>query len=473
MTPTKTAEVRRVDKGPAFGVRHIQVIFMFFLYLFMYGTRYSFSVALVAMTQRTTPNPEIQIYNWTNTGILLSTFFWGYVIPQIPIGILGTKFGTKYFLLAAVFMNSMASLWIPTMAEKVGIEGVAVCRVIQGFAQGLVIPSVHGLLGKWAPTNERSSLYGITVVGSILGTIAGLSSTGFICASWAGWPLSFYILPSLSMVWIVLYYFYGAGCPADHSSITAAEKAYIENSLHSQNMRNVAIPFRAIFTSVPFLATVFMFLCSGWGFAIFFTELPIYMNKVMHFDIRSNGVLSSLPHVCNMCVGMTIAVVSDKMISKNYLSVGATRKIMSSAGSIGCAILLFILAFMPTTYRALSVVVLMLAASFRSLNGAGFNINHLDLAPNFGSTLMGLTNTAGELLSLATPIAIQFMVPDESNQYLWRRVFFTAVGLYLFSTLIFVIFASGERQWWNYIEKVPEDEEQPITGRTIEEERLS
>uniref|UniRef100_A0A6P7GWV7 Inorganic phosphate cotransporter n=1 Tax=Diabrotica virgifera virgifera TaxID=50390 RepID=A0A6P7GWV7_DIAVI len=119
------------------------------------------------MTQQNSPNPDVPIYNWTNTNILLSTFFWGYVVPQLPTGILSTKIGGKYIILIAMFMNSFASLLIPTVAIKIGIEGVAVCRVIQGLSQGVIVPSVHGLLGCWAPTHERTRMYGILVAGTV------------------------------------------------------------------------------------------------------------------------------------------------------------------------------------------------------------------------------------------------------------------------------------------------------------------
>ncbi|CAG9830546.1 unnamed protein product [Diabrotica balteata] len=458
-TALKHNKSTEIDKGPAFGIRHVQVVFLFCLAIIVYGTRFGFSVSLVAMTQQNSPNPDVPVYNWTNKNILLSTFFWGYVVPQLPTGILSTKFGSKYILLTAMFMNSFASILIPTMASKIGIEGVAVCRVIQGLSQGVIVPSVHGLLGCWAPTNERTRMYGTVVAGYTIGIITGLTSTGFMCASWTGWPLSFYVLPSFGLAWVVLYYFFGAAKPALHSMITPAERNYIEQSLNTQNMGNIRIPFKSILTSVPFLSTITMALCSGWGFCIFTTELPIYMNKVMRFDIRSNGILSSLPHICTLLTGTLAAFFADYLISRNYLSVGATRKIMSSIGSLGCSVLLLIVAYMPTSYRALVVVIITVAASVRSLNTAGFNVNHLDLAPNFGSTLMGMTNTGSEMFSLITPIAIQYIVYNEEDQYLWRIVFLTAVGFYIFSTIIFVTFGSGERQRWNYVQKIDQEED--------------
>lgn len=35
---------------------------------------------------------------------------------------------------------------------------VCACRILMGLTQGLLYPSIHGVLGYWAPTNERSRL---------------------------------------------------------------------------------------------------------------------------------------------------------------------------------------------------------------------------------------------------------------------------------------------------------------------------
>uniref|UniRef100_A0A6P7F7A5 Inorganic phosphate cotransporter n=1 Tax=Diabrotica virgifera virgifera TaxID=50390 RepID=A0A6P7F7A5_DIAVI len=424
-----------IDKGPTFGIRHLQVVFLFCLAIIVYGTRFGFSVSLVAMTQQNSPNPDVPIYNWTNTNILLSTFFWGYVVPQLPTGILSTKQILPIYNLSIEEISRELNLKMETKALK---------------------------------DNKSTEID----KGYTIGIITGLTSTGFMCASWTGWPLSFYVLPSFGLAWVVLYYFFGAAKPSLHSMISVAERNYIEQSLNTQNIGNICIPFKSILTSVPFLSTITMALCSGWGFCIFTTELPIYMNKVMRFDIRSNGILSSLPHICTLLSGTFAAFFADYLISRNYLSVGATRKIMSSIGSLGCSVLLLIVAYMPTGNRALVVVIITVAAAVRSLNTAGFNVNHLDLAPNFGSTLMGMTNTGSELFSLITPIAIQYIVYNEEDQHLWRIVFLTAVGFYIFSTIIFVTFGSGERQRWNYVQKIDQEEDSRYYIETGDREKI-
>lgn len=49
-----------------------------------------------------------------------------------------------------------------------GWQAVCACRVVQGLAQGFTYPSIHHLIGKWIPVEEKSSLGTIIYAGTYL-----------------------------------------------------------------------------------------------------------------------------------------------------------------------------------------------------------------------------------------------------------------------------------------------------------------
>lgn len=97
--------------------------------------------------------------------MILSSFFWGYVIPQIGAGQLAEAYGPKYFLLVAMACNGLFSIFIPIFAAWYGEWGVMVCRIGQGLSQGFFFPSAHALIGKWAPPTERSRIGSLVYAG--------------------------------------------------------------------------------------------------------------------------------------------------------------------------------------------------------------------------------------------------------------------------------------------------------------------
>ncbi|XP_063536013.1 putative inorganic phosphate cotransporter [Cydia strobilella] len=140
----------------ALGIRHVQCVMLFFAILLAYGMRVNMSMAIVAMTDSSMENT----FDWNMQiqSVILSSFFWGYVILQVPGGLLADKVGGSLLINISVGANSIISLILPTAAVYGGWYAVCACRVLQGLAQGLIYPSMHNLIGKWVPLEEKSRL---------------------------------------------------------------------------------------------------------------------------------------------------------------------------------------------------------------------------------------------------------------------------------------------------------------------------
>ncbi|CAG9786480.1 unnamed protein product [Diatraea saccharalis] len=106
------------------------------------------------------PSEYALSFEWSSQrqGVILSSFFWGYVILQIPGGELAAKFGSKLLIIICIAVNSAISILIPVSAGLGGWQLVCACRVLQGLSQGFLYPSMHNIIGKWIPLQEKSSL---------------------------------------------------------------------------------------------------------------------------------------------------------------------------------------------------------------------------------------------------------------------------------------------------------------------------
>jgi MFS family permease len=80
---------------------------------------------------------SLQEYEWDPTvkANVLTSFFWGYVITQVPAGQLAQRIGPKILLTGSLLTCSVFTILMPLAAE-IGDWGL-VCgsRVIQGLAQ--------------------------------------------------------------------------------------------------------------------------------------------------------------------------------------------------------------------------------------------------------------------------------------------------------------------------------------------------
>lgn len=74
------------------------------------------------------------VWDSTKQGYLLSSFFYGYVLTQIPFGILAKRYGSKYFLGVGMLINSLFGLLVP-MSARFGYYYLMGVRFIQGLGE--------------------------------------------------------------------------------------------------------------------------------------------------------------------------------------------------------------------------------------------------------------------------------------------------------------------------------------------------
>lgn len=166
-------------------------------------------------------SPDIQ-------GLVLASFFWGYLITEIPGGWLSMRFGSKVVILVGVGISSVATLLMP-----IGAKGhyaiLIVLRVIAGLAQGVMWPAMASLWTQWTPPAERSKLIGFGNSGSQAGSVVALPLGGFLCVNGfdGGWGSIFYIFGIAGIVWCVAWFILSSDSPATNRFINENEKQYI------------------------------------------------------------------------------------------------------------------------------------------------------------------------------------------------------------------------------------------------------
>lgn len=150
-------------------------------------------------------------------------------------------------------------------------------------------------------------------------------------------------------------------------------------------------PWRAILTSVPMIALIFAQIGHNWGLFIVITDLPKYMNDVLRFSIKKNGLYTSLPYLFMWIVGISTGFLSDYLIKRNRLSITVSRKLFTSIAAIGPAIFI-ILASYAGCNRGLVVAMFTLGMGFMGTFYSGIKANAIDLAPNYAGIIMALVS---------------------------------------------------------------------------------
>lgn len=74
-----------------------------------------------------------------------------------------------------------------------------------------------------------------------------------------------------------------------------------------------------------------------------------------------------------------------------------------------------LIALSYTTNTTLAVLLLTIAVGLNAGAGVGYLVNHIDLSPNFAGTLMGITNSIANILSLLAPLVAGAIVNGKGH----------------------------------------------------------
>ncbi|XP_037956223.1 putative inorganic phosphate cotransporter [Teleopsis dalmanni] len=439
-----------LNKPNAIGVRHLQALLMFLGIVFGYFLRVNMSAAIVPMTQPTAGAPY---YDWdpSTKSLILSSFFWGYVVAQLPSGLLAKRFGAKIVLAIATGIAAIITIFHPLAVNNGDWQLLCTLRVFVGLTQGVVYPCLHTLLAKWAPRTERGFLTTSVYSGAQFGTAIILATSGVIFDSEAlGWPGIFYISGGIALAWSVLFLYFGADTPAASKSISIAEREYIESLTGSGTDSQVlAVPWKSLFTSLPFYGLIAAHCGFTWGFYTLLTEMPTYMSSVLHLDVKANALLSALPYFVMWVLCLIVSPTSDWLINRNILNITVARKLFNTIGQWVPMLCLIGVAYMTEEEKTLAIALLTIGVGFNAASFCGYLVNHMDLSPNFAGPMMGVTNGFSNLMSICAPLVVGAIVENEEDPNEWRIVFFITAGVYLLCNSLFLIFGKATVQPWN------------------------
>jgi len=184
-----------VFAGPKWGIRHLQVLFLFTCATLVVAQRFNMSVAIVAFTNANSSNPNYPEYKLTEQqkSYTISSPFWGSCCTQMMSGYLSSRFGAKMLLLAIMLLTALLSIATPIALAWGGWQLLFCVRFVQGLFMGGMWPCLYTHLAKWCPKKEANRLGGVMTTGLDCGTIIGFALSGVLSASPLGWPSTFYV----------------------------------------------------------------------------------------------------------------------------------------------------------------------------------------------------------------------------------------------------------------------------------------
>ncbi|XP_076471206.1 vesicular glutamate transporter 1-like [Babylonia areolata] len=447
------------------GRRHQLAVLSSVGFLLSFGIRCNLGVAVLDMTSNTTRDRDGDDvirrnetsgeaeFSWTpeTIGMVDSSFFWGYILTQVPGGYLASRLPATRLFGLAIGLSSCLNLLLPG-AARVHYIMVITVRVLQGLVEGVTYPACHGMWRHWAPPLERSQLATISFCGSYAGAVLGMPLSA-VCTRYLGWQSGFYVFGVMGITWSVTWWLCSWERPATHPYISEEERDYIQSAIRENTSLvnyEATTPWLAFFTSLPVYAIMVANFCRSWTFYLLIISQPAYLEDAFGFNIDASGTLSALPHLV-MSVVVPLGGQLADFLRRHVLSTTTVRKIFNCGGFGLEAVFLLGVGFARDIVT--SMVCLTIAVGFSGFAISGFNVNHLDLAPRYASILMGVSNSVGTVSGMLCPLVVTAITRGSRHRpHLaadrWQTVFLVASLIHFAGVIFYALFASGEKQPW-------------------------
>lgn len=151
-------------------------------------------------------------------------------------------------------------------------------------------------------------------------------------------------------------------------------------------------------------------------FFIYIFYVRTYIHTCIHTSFYlcffQNGFISALPYLVMWILSFPVCWLADYALKKG-ISAGIIRKFCNTIAHWGPAIALICLAAMSVQDHKVAVIILVIAVGLNAGSLCGFQINHIDLSPNFAGRMMSITNCIASVVAIIAPMVCGLIVTQK------------------------------------------------------------
>jgi len=364
-------------------------------------------------------------------GLLMTLFLVAYGISNVILSPVGDLIGPRKAMLIAYVVISL-SLLLGGLSSVFGF--LLGTRILLGIGEGLYYPMQNTFIKNWFPPRERGRANTAWILGQSLSPAIAMPVFTWIIAEYS-WRHTFYFSFVLSLVPLMLIYFFTSNTPRENKYINDLELEIIEESAPGHILKSDAIEKPSILTRSK------IYLCNAnfWMLLIIFstnsmlswgivTWLPTYLNTERGFSWASVGWMSSLPFIFGLLFKIVSGIVVDRTGKKGLLML---------ISALLCATGILVGVNITNNYMAAIVISFGIGASSMQLPCI-FTLLQGMVPAEAISSAAGALNGMAVGFGALSPVLIGFILSMSNDFY---AVMYLLIGIVMVGALFSLIFA--------------------------------
>lgn len=262
-------------------------------------------------------------------GMLMTSFMVAYAVGNVLLSPLGDIFGPRKAMAGCIAMW-IVSMIIGGLAPTYTI--IIISRVLLGLGEALHFPMQSKYVKQWFPTQERGKANAVWQTGMAVAPAIAMPFFTWI-VHLSGWRMSFFVLAGLSLLPLVLVWYFTADWPRQSKRVNAQERDYIEagqakeaadagEKQGAQENVGVVAAFKSFGGNRRFWIMTLFYICHVSIYFGALTWLPSYLKEARGFSWAAMGILSSLPFILAVGTKVMSGWLADKLQHRSLILIG-------------------------------------------------------------------------------------------------------------------------------------------------------
>lgn len=332
------------------------------------------------------------------SGLMLSIFFLGYALMQIPGGWLSDRFGAKIVLFISIvgfsaFTGLTAIAW--------SFVSLLLIRFLFGLAEGSFFPAGSKLISTSIEENKRSRAMSIFLSAlTMAGVIAPFLTTTMLVQ--LGWRSMFLVIGICGLSISILYWIFLKPSTSIHRGETSE---YSKKQAEPRAKGNIKELLRT-----PMIWSL-MIASFGYGFISWGTSswMPTYLVQERGISLSSLGFLQMIPAVSGILFFLIAGAVMDKV--KN-----GVEKWFGACSGIGLAITVYFM-FHAATITGVIIYQSLMPLFSAFLSVIIFSLPLKRLPQETSGSAVGLVNIGAQIAGFAAPVVMGLVIDFFNGSY--------------------------------------------------------
>jgi len=343
-------------------------------------------------------------------GWIYGAFFWGYLVFQIPGGILGKRFGPRLTLLVAGGIWVIACLLFALLpgsfeSSVVGTVGLLIAiRVLMGAAHAPIYPVQAAAVERWFPVGQWALPNAVSSTGLSLGAAAAAPIFSIVILNY-GWRASFLVFIPVGFLFFWIWWWYARDNPREHPAMSDAELEKIEAHRSALTQDAGYRAWRQLLGHRETLLLASAYFTHNFVFYSFATWFFHYLVNVLGFSIIESGMLAAAPWLLGAAAATVGGWVCDTLCHRLGPKLGC--RIPAMTGLIGTGIFLYLGLYSSSPYVAVALLSLCYACT--QFAEGSFWSAQIHLAGPYAAPACGLMNTGGSVSGIIVGPLMPFL----------------------------------------------------------------